>query len=59
MEWLSPGTRNKTHEDKRKEKAKDTCVWFLESDQFQQWTGDQGPSLLYCHGKGTRLLFPV
>lgn len=52
LEWLSPGTHFKTHEDKRAEKAEDTGDWFLNSKPFQDWINGHSFNLLFCHGKG-------
>jgi len=54
LEWLSPLEPNQRHHGVRNERIDGVGNWFLETDEFREWSGASGgdnvPQVLFCYG---------
>lgn len=50
LDWLSPLMFGPKQNDVFEKRQEGTGEWFLQSDEFQHWLGDNSPSCLWCPG---------
>lgn len=51
LEWLVPASTLQRHVETQRKRANNTCEWFLQSRQFQEWQSPDTPaSDLLCMG---------
>ena len=55
LEWLSPLEPHQRHHSVRADRIDSVGNWFLETDEFRNWSGASGgdgyvPPVLFCYG---------